>query len=316
MKALITGGAGYIGSMLTENLLKAGVKVTVVDNLMHSQGLFVSQIMKHRDCNFLNCDVMNIPLEEIESADVIFPLAALVGAPLCEKYPEEAKRVNTDSIRWLVKKLSKNQRVIFPNTNSGYGISGTEACTEETPLNSISVYGKTKEEAEKIVLDHENSVVFRLATLHGLSYRPRIDLLVNYFTYLAHFKQHIDVFEGNFRRNFIHINDVVRIFSTFIVTFGNIKCEVFNLGRNEDNMTKDQLLEVVKKVYQQVTISKINKEDPDKRDYLVSNDKLYKLGGMFPTISVEKSIIEMKDYFNKFFPYDKLEIAEQLIKNI
>jgi len=315
MRVLVTGGAGYIGSMLTNNLLKSGYRVTVIDNLMHDQGLFINQIVQHHNCNFLNCDVMNIPEDEIKKADIIFPLAALVGAPLCEKFPEEAKRVNTESIRWLLKRLSKSQRVIFPNTNSGYGISGTEACTEETQLNSISVYGKTKEEAEKIILEHENSIVLRLATLHGMSYRPRIDLLVNYFTYLAHFKRHIDVFEGNFRRNFIYIKDVVNIFTAFINPFNDIKTQVFNLGRNEDNMTKDGLLKIIQEVYPDVTISKINKEDPDKRDYLVSNDKLYKLG-LIPCYSVKESIIELKDYFNNFFPYYQNKTMVEMVKNI
>lgn len=281
MKILIPGGAGFIGSVLSTNLVKKGYNVTVVDNLMFEKNS-LDHLKYNRKFNFINSDVNSFKniKKEVNKADVIIPLAALVGAPFCDKNRNLAKKTNLTFIKNLVKSISKDQMLIFPNTNSGYGVGdkGTY-CDEKSPLRPVSLYGKLKVNAEKIVLEHSNSVAFRLATVFGVSYRMRLDLLVNDFVYRALRDNYIVLFEKNFRRNFIHIKDVAETFIYAIENQKNIVGDVYNLGLSSANLTKYQLCNKIKKHIKglKIILSNIAK-DPDKRDYIVSNKKLEKTG--------------------------------------
>ena len=214
MNILVTGGAGYIGSVLVQILLKNNFNVTVLDNFLFKQKS-LNQIKKNRQLNIVEGDVRDesIIKDLVTKRDIIIPLAALVGAPLCDIKPKEAKEVNLDSMFLLKSILSKNQRVILPVSNSGYGIGKSgEFCTEESPLNPISLYGQTKVQSESIIMERENSISFRLATVFGMSPRMRIDLLVNYFVNKALTEKKIQIFEGHFKRNYVHIKDVANVF--------------------------------------------------------------------------------------------------------
>lgn len=280
MKILITGGAGYIGSSLVEFFLKENHKVTVIDNFMFGTNS-LNSYMSSKNFNVVKLDVRDSSLKNyINSHDVIIPLAALVGAPLCNLKKKEAIEVNTNSIKNLTEVVSKDQMIIFPTTNSGYGIGEQDKfCTEETPLNPISLYGKTKTEAENIVSQHENSVRFRLATVFGSSPRMRLDLLVNDFVHKAVKDGYIVLFEAKFKRNYIHVKDVCRSIIYSINNFDSFKSEVFNVGLSSANLSKLELCEKIKKYIPKLEIvcSEIN-EDIDKRDYIVSNEKIEKKG--------------------------------------
>ena len=294
-KILITGGAGYIGSMLTTKLIEKGYRVTVIDSLQFSKNS-LNHLFAHKNFKFIYGDVRNKNLikKNIKKHNIIIPLAALVGAPLCEKYKKEAKEVNFGSIKYMLKIVSKKQKIIFPTTNSGYGIGQKEKyCDENSPLNPISFYGKTKAEAEKIVLEFENSICFRLATVFGHSYRMRTDLLVNNFVYNALKFKKLKLYEPHFRRNYIHIIDVVRAFIFAIKNFNKLKSNTYNLGLSSANLTKLMLAKKIKKQFKEVKISIIrNRKDPDQRDYFVSNKKIEKKG-FKPIISLEEGIAEL-----------------------
>jgi len=294
-KILITGGAGYIGSMLATKLIEKGYKVTVIDNLRFSKNS-LDHLFIYRNFKFIYGDVRNKNLikKNIKKHNIIIPLAALVGAPLCEKYKKEAKEINFESIKYMLKIINKKQKIIFPTTNSGYGIGQKEKyCDENSPLNPISFYGKTKTEAEKIVLEFENSVCFRLATIFGYSYRMRTDLLVNHFVYKALKFKKLKLYEPHFRRNYIHIIDVVRAFIFAIKNFNKLKSNTYNLGLSSANLTKLMLAKKIKKQFKEVKISIIrNRKDPDQRDYFVSNKKIEKKG-FKPIISLEEGIAEL-----------------------
>ena len=294
-KILITGGAGYIGSMLTTKLIEKGYRVTVIDSLQFSKNS-LNHLFAHKNFKFIYGDVRNKNLikKNIKKHNIIIPLAALVGAPLCEKYKKEAKEVNFGSIKYMLKIVNKKQKIIFPTTNSGYGIGQKEKyCDENSPLNPISFYGKTKAEAEKIVLEFENSICFRLATVFGHSYRMRTDLLVNNFVYNALKFKKLKLYEPHFRRNYIHIIDVVRAFIFAIKNFNKLKSNTYNLGLSSANLTKLMLAKKIKKQFKEVKISIIrNRKDPDQRDYFVSNKKIEKKG-FKPIISLEEGIAEL-----------------------
>ena len=280
-KILITGGAGYIGSMLTTKLIQMGHTVYVIDSLVFSkQSIF--HLFSHPNFHFFHGDVRNKKLLKklINKVEFVLPLAALVGAPLCEKNKKKAVEINYKNVKFIVENLKKNQRIIFPTTNSGYGIGEkSKYCTEKSPLRPVSLYGTTKNNAEKAVLKHKNSICFRLATVFGYSYRMRTDLLVNNMVNVALKKKHIKLFEPNFRRNFIHIRDVVNAFIYSISNFKKLKGEVYNLGLSDANITKLSLVKKIKKQVKglKITIDK-SREDPDKRDYFVSNRKIEKKG--------------------------------------
>ena len=221
-------------------------------------------------------------------------MAALVGAPLCDKFPKDAKEVNLESISILNSQLSKEQHVILPVSNSGYGIGKPgEFCTEQSPLNPISLYGRTKVQSEKIIMERENSVSFRLATVFGMSPRMRTDLLVNYFVNKAITEKKIEIFEGNFKRNYVHIKDVANVFNFTIENFNKMKSNTFNFGLENANFSKIELAEKIKTHVKEfeIIISE-NGTDPDKRDYIVSNKKILEAGYEFEN-DLDKGIKEL-----------------------
>ena len=300
MKVLITGAAGYIGSKLTSKLFSLGLKLTCLDNLMFGQNN--NFILNNRNINFIKGDVRdrNLIKSIVKKFDLIIPLAAIVGAPLCSKMPKETEEINFESIKYLVQNLSKNQIVIMPVTNSGYGIGDSEKfCDEDTPLKPISLYGTTKVKAEKVIMERENSISFRLATVFGVSERMRIDLMVNNFVYIAVKEKYFKLYEPHFRRNFIHIEDVISGFLFAINNFNNLKNNIYNLGLSEANLTKEDLCKKI-----QLQIPDFNYEivldgkDEDKRDYFVSNKKI-ESKGFKAKISLEDGIRELKMYFEK-----------------
>lgn len=292
---LVTGGAGYLGSILVPELLKLGNKITVLDNFMFEPDSLLDCC--HYDTfEVIRGDVRDRRLIEklVGDKDVVIPLAALVGAPLCDRDKIGTETTNRGAIKTLAEVLSKEQRIIIPTTNSGYGIGQKGIyCTEETPLNPISFYGKTKVEAEKIVLERGNGISLRLATVFGMSPRMRLDLLVNDFTYRAVKDSFIIIFEGHFKRNYIHVRDVARAFIHAIEKFDSMKDEAYNVGLSDANLSKLELCAKIKEqvpdfVYLEASIG----EDPDKRDYIVSNEKVEKTG-FAPKYSLETGIREL-----------------------
>ncbi len=280
-RVLVTGGAGYIGSVLVPMLLREGYNVKVIDNFMYSQASLLDccgnpefEIIRG------DCREEGVLSKHLGKADVILPLAALVGAPLCDSDKVAARTTNLEAILTLLKLKSREQMVVFPCTNSGYGIGEKGIfCTEETPLRPISFYGKLKVEAEKAVLDSGNSISLRLATVFGASPRMRTDLLVNDFVLRAVRDGYLVVFEGNFKRNYVHVRDVARAFIHSIRNFDSMKGEAYNVGLSEANLSKLELCGKIKEmvpdfVYMESEIG----EDPDKRDYIVSNEKIERTG--------------------------------------
>jgi len=296
---LITGAAGYIGSMLTTRLVELGFKVLAVD-LMKYEKKSLSHLSHYKNFSFLKADITKpkIIKKIIKNVDFIIPLAALVGAPLCKKYKKQAKKVNVDSVKLILTHIKKKQKIIYPTTNSGYGVGEkNKYCDENSPLKPISLYGKTKADAESLVLRHNNSVCFRLATVFGFSYRMRTDLLVNNFVEKAVRTKKLEIFEPNFRRNFIHIRDVVSAMIFAIDNFKKVKNNVYNLGLSSANLTKLALANRVKKYFKDIKIIiNNNSSDPDKRDYFVSNKKIER-AGFKPSISLDSGIKELIKLF-------------------
>jgi nucleoside-diphosphate-sugar epimerase len=295
MNILITGGAGYIGSVLTPTLLALGHEVTVLDNFYFGQNSLMDAC--HYDkFQVVRGDTRDEALVKplLAKADLIIPLAALVGVPLCNQDQVGTQTINFDAVAMICRLASKSQRIIMPVTNSGYGVGEKgKFCTEETPLRPLSTYGITKVKAEEVVLQRENSISFRLATVFGLSPRMRLDLLVNDFVYRAVHDRAALIFEGHFKRNYIHIRDVVRVFIHGINHFEKMKGRPYNAGLEEANLSKLELCAVIKKhlpkfVYVEAPIG----EDPDKRDYIVSNQRL--LGTGFQTEwGLDRGIVEL-----------------------
>ncbi len=294
-KVLITGGSGYIGSVLTPSLLAKGYEVCVIDNLMFGQ-ISLLACTQSKNFTFINGDVLDESLmkKEIARADIIIPLAALVGAPLCKKNPKLARMVNCEAVKKLADLASNEQIFIYPNTNSGYGIGAQDsACDENSPLNPISEYSIDKVEAERYLLNKGNAITFRLATVFGVSPRMRLDLLVNDFTYRAYKDKFLVLFEEHFRRNYIHIKDVVKGFIHGIENYDKMKGQAYNMGLSSANLTKRQLAEKIKEYVPSLYIhSATIGEDPDKRDYLVSNAKL-EATGWKPDTSLDDGIQEL-----------------------
>ena len=298
-KVLITGGAGYIGSKLATKLVRLKYKVTVVD-LFKFTSNSLNHLFGYNNFNFIKGSVTNKKLMKklIKDNEYIIPLAALVGAPLCEKNKKEAISVNLDSINFLMKNVTKKNKVIYLTTNSGYGVGEkNKYCDETSPLNPISLYGRTKVEAEKIVMKNKNSIGFRLATVFGFSYRMRSDLLVNNFVLKSVRDKKLTIFEPHFRRNYIHVDDVIDGIIFSIKKFQYLKSNIYNLGLSSANLTKIMLAKKIKKQLKNLKIKIIkNRKDPDQRDYFVSNKKIEKKGYK-ATISIEKGISELIQIF-------------------
>lgn len=281
LSVLITGGAGYLGAILTEHLINSGYKVIVVDNLLHGQhSLF--QFCANPNFEFIRGDARNEELmrQTVRNADVLIPLAAIVGAPACNLDPWEATSVNLEAIRMLNRLRSENQLVIYPTTNSGYGTkTGDVFCTEDTPLEPISLYGQSKVQAESELLQSPNAITLRLATVFGVSPRMRLDLLVNHFTYAAFTDKFIVIFEKDFKRNYIHIRDVADCFIHCIENAPKMIGKAYNAGLDAANLSKEELSLKIKNYVSDFYIhfAEVG-TDPDKRNYIVSNKRLKEAG--------------------------------------
>lgn len=292
---LVTGGAGYLGSTLVPHLLQAGHRVTVLDNF-----LFRQSSLNHvcHDPNFqvvkgdIRTESVVAPL--LKKADIVIPLAALVGAPMCSADPIGARTINHDAILMMLGKLSRTQRVLMPTTNSAYGTGDADNfCTEESPLRPISIYAKEKVAVESALMEHGNAVSFRLATVFGMSPRMRLDLLVNDFCYRAVHDRFVVLFEGDFKRNYVHVRDVARVFEHGITHFERMQGQIYNVGLSEANVSKRELCQHIQRqipdfVVQDAAVGK----DPDQRNYVVSNAKLESTG--FRTaVSLDAGIAEL-----------------------
>jgi nucleoside-diphosphate-sugar epimerase len=306
LRLLITGGAGYVGSVLTPTCLEDGYRVTVVDNLMYGQSTSLAACCANPRFEFLRGDVRDIsfitPL--LKDNDVIIPLAALVGAPLCSRRHNDAVTTNQHAVQWLATAASKDQLILYPNSNSGYGKMppGSNApLDEDSPLNPLSVYAQTKQRAEEYVLERSSSVVFRLATVFGASPRMRTDLLLNDFVLRAVRDGFITLFDPNARRNFIHVRDVAAAFLKVIDCWGGAMWRrgVYNLGQDSANMTKLELCEAVKERVPNFQWHVGGGGDPDKRDYVVSNARLHE-AGFRPKYTVDDGVVELLKLYRAF----------------
>ena len=292
---LVTGGAGYLGSTMVPDLLLAGHKVTVLDNFMFKQNS-LNHCCYHPNFTVVKGDIrqkdtMSVLMKE---ADVIIPLAALVGAPLCSLDPLGATTINHDAIELMLKLISKDQIVLMPTTNSAYGTGDKDNyCNEESPLRPISQYAIEKVEIEKELMQHPSAISFRLATVFGMSPRMRIDLLVNDFTYRAVNDRFVVLFESHFKRNYIHVRDVSRVFQHALNNHDSMKGEIFNVGLSDANVSKKELCETIQKQLPEfIFIDEQIGKDPDQRDYIVSNEKIESTG--FKTeFSLDRGIGEL-----------------------
>lgn len=292
---LVTGGAGYIGSVLCKQLLDRGHRVTVLDSFLYRQNSLL-------DCCAFetfrvvrgDCRDERIITDLLRDANVIIPLAALVGAPLCNRDRVGAYTINFEAVQMLTKLTSQQQQIIFPVTNSGYGIGQPGVpCTEDSPLRPISLYGETKVKAERVVLDRGNAITLRLATVFGASPRMRMDLLVNDFVWRAVHDRAVVVFEGHCKRNYIHIRDVVKAFLHAMDHFESMKNRAYNVGLDDANLSKLELCrEIQRHIPQFVFFEAPIGEDPDKRDYIVSNERILSTG-FKPDWSLERGIQEL-----------------------
>jgi nucleoside-diphosphate-sugar epimerase len=288
---LITGGAGYIGSVLVPELLQDGHNVTVLDNFMFGQSS-LNHVCYHPNFRVYRGDVRieadMLPL--MKDADIIIPLAAYVGAPFCDRDPIGATTTNKDAIFMMMKYLDKDQVVIMPTTNSAYGTG--DNCTEESPLNPISRYAIDKVEVEKVLMNHSNATSLRLATVFGMSPRMRIDLLVNDMTYRAVYDGFVVLFESHFKRNYIHVRDVVQAFKMAIAQ-ETMRGQIYNVGLSSANVSKRELCDIIKTYVPRFEIveAEIGK-DKDQRNYVVSNEKI-ELEGFKPNYDLSNGIQEL-----------------------
>jgi len=295
-KVLVTGAAGYIGSTLVPALLESGYAVTAIDNFMYGQDSLAA-VCYHPAFSLVRGDVRsaNVMRPLVKDADIIIPLAALVGAPLCDRDPIAATTTNKDAIVNMLEWLGTDQRVLLPITNSGYGVGEPgKFCTEETPIRPISLYGRDKVAVEQTLLDrHPNAISFRLATVFGISPRMRLDLLVNDFTYRAYTDRFIVLFESHFKRNYLHVRDVARVFLHGIEHFDTMKGGPYNVGLSDANLSKRELCERIQAHLPSfVFVESAIGQDPDKRDYIVSNEKIERTG-FRPAYSLDDGIREL-----------------------
>jgi nucleoside-diphosphate-sugar epimerase len=292
---LVTGGAGYLGSTLVPELLAAGHRVTVLDSFMFRQGS-LNHVCNHPHFSVVKGDIRieSTVAPLLKKADIVIPLAALVGAPMCNADPVGARTVNHDAIQMMLGLMSKDQRVLMPTTNSAYGSGdANNFCTEESPLKPISLYAREKVAVEDALMRRENAISLRLATVFGMSPRMRIDLLVNDFVHRAVHDRFVVLFEGDFKRNYIHVRDVARAFMHGIDHFDTMRGNIYNVGLSEANVSKRELCQAIKKrlpdfVFLDAPVGK----DPDQRNYIVSNAKL-EATGFKPQVSLDAGIAEL-----------------------
>ena len=295
MKILVTGGAGYLGSVLVPTLLAGSHEVAVLDNFLYGQASLLD-CCHHPGLTIIRGDARDraVLAAAVKQADAIIPLACLTGAPACDRNPAEARHINLEAIRLLLELRSRTQPIIFPTTNSGYGIGQAGIhCTEETPLRPVSLYGQLKVEAEQAVLEAGHSVTLRLATAFGISPRMRLDLLVNDFVYRAVTDRFLVVFQGHFKRNYIHVRDVAGAFAHTLTHWDAMQGQPYNVGLSEANLSKLELCAEIKKqlpafYYVEAAIG----EDPDKRNYIVSNEKIERTG-FRAQVSLQQGIAEL-----------------------
>jgi len=295
MKILVTGGAGYLGSTLVPDLLSMGHEVKVLDNFMFKQNS-LNHVCYHPHFSVVKGDIRveSTVLPLMKEAEVIIPLAALVGAPICNLDPVGASTINHDAIMLMLKHLSNDQVVLMPTTNSAYGTGDkNNYCTEESPLRPISQYAIEKVEIEKELMEHPNAISFRLATVFGMSPRMRVDLLVNDFTHRAVYDRFVVLFESHFKRNYIHVRDVSRVFQHALLNLDQMKGQTYNVGLSDANVSKKELCENIQKqlpdfIFFEAPVGK----DPDQRNYIVSNDKV-EATGFKPEFSLEVGISDM-----------------------
>ncbi len=295
MRILVTGGAGYIGSVLVSELLAASHEVVVVDNFRYRQNSLALACADPK-LQLHGHDVRDIAFvaDLARGCDAVIPLAAYVGAPLCEQDPTGARSTNVDAALGLFRSLSKTQLLLMPTTNSAYGTAGHDRpCDESAPLNPVSAYARDKVEVEKALLERENSVSFRLATVFGMSPRMRLDLLVNDFTYRAMRDRFVVLFEGGFRRNYLHVRDAARVFLHALGRWEGMRGQIFNVGLSEANLSKRELCErIERQVSGFVFVDAPVGRDPDRRDYVISNAKI-EATGFRPRHSIDDGIGEL-----------------------
>ena len=308
-KVLITGGAGYLGSALTELLLDKGYVVTVLDNLMYKQTSLL-HLCSNTNFKFIKGDVIDFELLKklIPEYDIIIPLAAIVGAPACDSNKDLAIKVNYTQIQVIVDMLRKDQKLIMPNTNSQYG-SSKDIITEESPFNPLSLYAKTKCDAEEHILDWGNGICLRLATVFGASSRMRTDLLVNDFVHKAIVEGCIVLFQSHYKRNYIHVRDVAYTFLFCIENYDKMNNNVFNVGLSDANLTKFELATKVKQFFPDfVIVENEFKSDFDNRNYIVSNEKLESYGWK-PKYSIDDGIKELVDAYKMIITHNNRDFT-------
>jgi len=309
-KILVTGGAGYVGSILVPELLNKGHQVTVIDNFMYNQPSLAA-VVSNPNLELVFADVRDYATVKkyIVAADVVIPLAAIVGAPACAKDPLTASSINKDSIIWLFEQLSSDQQIIMPTTNSAYG-SGDKNnyCDENSPLNPLSLYAKDKVLVEKELMQQTKATSFRLATVFGISPRMRLDLLVNNFVHRAMTDKFVVLFEGHFKRNYVHVRDVSQAFCFAIENPDKVEGEIFNFGLSEANISKEELCQAIQALLPEFTfLDAPLAKDPDQRNYIVSNEKIENRG-MKASVSLSDGIAELIKGLKMFeqYPFSNL----------
>ena len=292
---LVTGGAGYLGSIMVPALLDKGYKVTVLDNFMFKQNS-LAHVCSNPTFEIVRGDIRDKEIMQhlMKDADIVIPLAALVGAPLCSEDKIGATTTNHNAIEMMFELSSKEQVILMPTTNSAYGTGDKDNfCTEESELRPISQYAIEKVEIEKKLLDMPNSISFRLATVFGMSPRMRIDLLVNDFTHRAFRDSSVVLFESHFKRNYIHVRDVTNVFIHALENHSNMKGEIYNVGLSDANLSKKELCEEIQKYIPNFVIMEADVgKDPDQRNYIVSNEKI-EMTGLKPSNSLDMGIQEL-----------------------
>ena len=295
MNILVTGGAGYIGSVLVPNLLSQGHAVTVIDNFMYRQPSLAA-VIPNPKLNLIYADVRDYATVKkyVTAADVVIPLAAIVGAPACAKDPLTASSINKDATVWLFNQLSSDQQIIMPTTNSAYGSGDKDNfCDENSPLNPLSLYARDKVLVEQDLMQRAKATSFRLATVFGISPRMRLDLLVNNFVHRAMTDKFVILFEGHFKRNYVHVRDVSRAFCFAVDTPEKVEGEIFNFGLSEANISKQELCKAIQVHLPEFTfLDAPLSKDPDQRNYIVSNEKI-ELRGMKASVGLSEGIVEL-----------------------